>query len=202
MARCKNHPQAEAVTQCSACGVHICGECIAPGEGDAVCFDCSIAHTERQLGHEHQTDTPPPSPTETAAGQLSPAMKAILVLGLLVILGELAVILLMSKPGITRDLAPPSLSPEQAATVEATTDTIAISQSLEAYRATHGHYPADLSEIASSLPAPLRDRLLDPSTVYTTDGKGGYSLEIKGNAPAPVMFGTALKAPMVKGVEQ
>ncbi len=203
MAQCKNHPQVEAVTQCSACGVFICSECIAPGEGDAVCFDCSIAQTERQLGEDIPPEGPVPVPVEEMAERrLSPAIKAVLILGFVVILGELAVILLMSSPRTAGHPAPPALSEEQAATVGATADTIAISQSLEAYKAKNGHYPADLSEIASSLPPPLRDRLLDSSTVYATDGKGGYSLEIKGSAPAPIVFGTALEAPMVKGVEQ
>ncbi len=198
MAQCKNHPDREAVAVCSVCKTPICSECIAPGEGEPVCFDCSISMAEQELGKKTSVEAAPlPAPAAASREGLSPGIKVLLVLGFIVILGELAVILFVAPPHPAGGGAP-ALSPAKAATLGTVAETIVISQSLESYKATHGHYPADLSEIANSLPAPLRDRINDPSTRYSVDEKGEYHLEIKGDAPRPMVAGSDLKAPVLK----
>lgn len=198
---CTNHPDREAEAICSVCGKPFCGECLAPSDGEPVCFDCSIILTEKELGRERKAeDSVPVQAPAAARSPISPAVKALVAVGAVIILAELAVILFMGGPHPTAAGAPPALSEAKAATLGTVTDSIVISQTLESYRATHGHYPDSLSEIADSLPPVLRQRLDDPQTHYSVDEKGAYHLEIKGNAPAPVAMGGELKAPVVKGV--
>jgi len=180
----------------------MCGECLAPGEGEPICFDCSITMTEKELGREQKMETAPPTQAPAASrARISPGIKAILAVGIVIILAEVAVILFMGAPHPSATGTLPGLSAEKAATLETVTDSIVMTQTLESYRAAHGHYPQQLGEIAGSLPAPLRDRINDPATVYTVDDQGAYHLEIKGGAPQPVLSGPDLKAPVMKGVE-
>ncbi|HHQ48891.1 MAG TPA: hypothetical protein ENK19_08430, partial [Acidobacteria bacterium] len=163
MAQCKNHPDREAVATCSVCGAPICAECIAPGGEEPVCFDCSIAMAREDLGKETPPETVADQPAiASRRSRLSPGIKVLMAVGLLIILGELAVILFMGPPRPAPGAPPPGLNAAKAATLNAVTQTIVITQNLEAYKRTHGHYPTSLSEIGSSLPAPLRQRLDDP----------------------------------------
>jgi len=199
MAQCKNHPDLEAVATCSVCGAPICAECIAPGGEAPVCFDCSIAMAREDLGKEAPVNAVAVQPsTATRTGGLSPGIKILAAVGALIILGELAVILFMGPTRPAAGAAPPALDPAKAATLGAVTETIVVTQSLETYKAHHGSYPTALSEIASSLPAPLRQRLSEPGTRYSVDGNGAYHLELKGDAQRPVMAGSGLKAPVLK----
>ncbi len=203
MAQCANHPDREAEAVCSVCEKPVCGECLAPGEGDPVCFDCSITITEKELGREHTVEAALPAPAPAVPrSRLSPGITVLLAVGIVIILAELAVVLFMGAPHPSSAGTPPAMSAEKAATLNTVTDSIVVTQSLESYRATHGHYPKQLGEIADSLPAPLRDRISGATTTYTLDEKGGYHLELKeGGAVAPVVAGSGFKAPVLKGVE-
>ena len=202
MAQCKSHPDREAVAVCSVCGEPICGECIAPGEGEPICFDCSIS----RAGEEVRERAPagetlraaPPGPPHSA---LSPGIKVVLAIGLVVILAELAIILFMGAPQPAPTAAPAALGPEKTATLGAVAETIVVSQSLESYKKAHGRYPDELSEIAGSLPGALRDRINDPSTGYWVDEQGGYHLELRAGAHSPIVVGPDLGAPVLKETE-
>jgi hypothetical protein len=199
MAQCKNHPDREAEATCAVCGAPICSDCIAPGGEEPVCFDCSIAMAREDLDQE--------APREAAAirsapaaprSRLSPGIKILMAVGVLIILGELAIILFMGPPKPGGGGAPPGLDPAKAATLDAVTQTIVVTQTLETYRAKHGRYPASLSDIAPSLPAPVRQRLDEPGTRYSVDDTGAYHLELQGGSRRPVMAGSSLKAPVLK----
>jgi len=203
MVQCTNHPDREAEAVCSVCGKPVCGECLAPAEGDPVCFDCSITLTEKELGREHEAEAAPPAPAPAARqSHLSTGIKALSAVGIVIILAELAVILFMGAPQPSSTGTSPAINAEKASTLNTVTDSIVVTQSLESYRATHGHYPQQLGEITDSLPAPLHDRISGAATAYTLDEKGRYHLEInEGGGAIPVVAGSGLKAPVLQGVE-
>ncbi len=202
MPACKNHSDREAIAQCSRCGAYLCEECIAPGDGDVLCFDCSIAVAKEALDHQEKAEAPPliqPNRSRKFSGPL----RFVLALGAVVIAAELGILLFMGphvqKPN---SAAAPLVSPKKQATAQAAADAVLISQSLEMYRREHGGYPSSLSAIAGALPPGLRATLNDPSTTYTRDPAGGYMLQFKGNGAVGFTIDPAHPGPHLSEVPQ
>jgi len=53
--KCHDHPSAEAVTVCSACGVSLCRKCTVEDGGKAYCDSCyTRAHNDESLEHDER----------------------------------------------------------------------------------------------------------------------------------------------------
>jgi len=199
MASCKNHPDRDAGTLCASCGVDLCEECVAPGEGEPLCFDCSINSTSQGLANKQMEDAARPAP-EPPRRRLSRGMRVLLACGAVIVAAEVAVILLL-KPQATQTLAPSALDAKKNATAETAADVMMVSEGLEEHRREHGRYPDNLSGLADYLPEDLIDRLRDPSTSYELDSQGGYLVRISAGSPHPVSATSKSRVPRVEGVK-
>ena len=196
MPTCKNHSDREAVAQCSRCGAYLCQECIAPGGGDVLCFDCSIAVAKEAVERQ---ETPFTGETISAPRQqrkLSGATRLIVALGAVILAVELVILLgTGSTTPHTATDAQQAVSPKKQAVAQTGADTILISQALEAYRKQHGNYPADLETIAAELPPQLQSALSDPSTFYTLHADDTYTLTFGGHGPTRLSMDSKLPVP-------
>jgi len=198
MATCKNHPDRDARTTCTSCGVDLCEECVAPGEGDNLCFDCSISSTGQGLAKKQAQDAARPAP-KPPQRRVSRGMRALVACGAVIVAAELAIIFLM-KPQATQTLAPSALDAQKNATAETAADVMMVSEGLEEHRREHGRYPDNLSDLAEYLPEDLIKRLRDPSTSYELDTQGGYLVRISAGSPHPVSATSKSPVPRVEGV--
>ncbi len=198
MATCKNHPEIDARAVCSSCGAEVCEECLAPGEGEPVCFECSIKTAGREAAKQQVVDAQ--RPTAQKQRRLFPESRAFLMVTMLIIAGEIAFILLMI-PRASEVRQSPNVDPRRRATAVSAADVILVSESVEAYHRERGEYPADLAAVEESLPVELRVLLTDPSTFYELDDQGGYRIVFKGRGPHLVTFSAEVRVPIVEGVK-
>jgi hypothetical protein len=200
MASCRNHPDRNAEATCSVCGIELCEECVAPGDGAPSCFDCSITSTGQDLARKQASETArqipkPPQP------RLSRSVRALFAIGFVIICTELALIFFM-RPQPMQTAAPSDLDTKKNATAETAADVVLISEGLEEHRRTHGQYPEDLWDLAEYLPEELIERLSDSSTQYELDERGGYSVRFTGKGPHPVAVTAEDRVPKVEGVDR
>ncbi len=201
MPTCANHSDRESVAQCSRCGAYLCQECVAPGDGDVLCFDCSIARAKDELSHQHAA-RPEPAQQRNGPHRISGPLRLMLVFGAVIVAAELAIVVFMGPHVQTRTAATAAaVKPKKQAIAQAGADTLLISQALEAYRKQHNAYPPSLSAIANALPPELRATIDDPSTIYTRSSDGRYTLHFKGHGPASLTIDSSQPVPRLTEVQ-
>ena len=200
MATCHHHPDREAEAACSVCGNDLCEECVAPGEAEPTCFDCSISTAGQDLAKKHAADKldaipRPPRPRR------SRLVQALVGIGIIVIAVELAIIYFM-RPQAQGPVTQAPADARKTAAAETGADIILIREGLEGHRREHGELPEDLWDIAEHLPDEIVDLFSDPSTRYEPKPDDSYSLTLQGQGPHPVTTSSDVATPQLEGIER